>query len=197
MRMLFRRLLNVVICFYLRAVKGVEFPDGRPLFIGWPIVARVRGARIAIGGDSLIVSNGRFNVAGVNHPTILAALTPESEIVIGRRCGLSGATLAARRSIRLGDFVALGVNVAIYDNDFHAEDFETRRRDPSANIATAAVSIAEGAWVGANAIVLKGVAIGERSVIGAGSVVTRSIGADVVAAGNPARELRPVKRGGA
>lgn len=52
------------------------------------------------------------------------------------------------------------------------------------------VHIARGAWVGANVIILPGVSIGENSVIGAGSVVTRSIPARVVACGNPAKIIR-------
>jgi acetyltransferase-like isoleucine patch superfamily enzyme len=49
-------------------------------------------------------------------------------------------------------------------------------------------------WVGAHTTILKGVTIGDRSVIGAGSVVTRDVPPDCMAAGSPARVLRPIRR---
>ena len=55
------------------------------------------------------------------------------------------------------------------------------------------IKICQGAWVGANSIILSGVTIGEHSVIGAGSIVTRDIPPFVVAAGNPAKVIRAIK----
>ena len=54
------------------------------------------------------------------------------------------------------------------------------------------VSIGDNCWIGANTVICPGVTIGENSVIGAGSVVTRDIPANVVAAGNPCRVIRPI-----
>ncbi|POB65431.1 galactoside O-acetyltransferase, partial [Vibrio vulnificus] len=54
------------------------------------------------------------------------------------------------------------------------------------------VHIKDNVWIGANSVVLPGVTIGENSVIGAGSVVTKDIPANVVAVGNPCRVLRPI-----
>jgi len=70
----------------------------------------------------------------------------------------------------------------IMDYDGHELDEERRHGgicDP--------VRISDGAWIGAVAIVLKGVEIGEGTIVGAGSVVTKSVGANLVVAGNPAR----------
>ena len=52
--------------------------------------------------------------------------------------------------------------------------------------------IESGVWIGAGAIILPGITIGENSVIGAGSVVTRDIPANVVAVGNPCRVMREI-----
>ena len=54
------------------------------------------------------------------------------------------------------------------------------------------VYIGRNVWIGANAVVLPGVTIGDNTVIGAGSVVTKDIPADVAAGGNPCRVLRPI-----
>ena len=54
------------------------------------------------------------------------------------------------------------------------------------------ITVGDNVWIGANVSVLPGVSIGDNSVIGAGSVVTRSIPANVLAAGNPCRVIREI-----
>jgi len=78
----------------------------------------------------------------------------------------------------------IGSQVCIYDSDFH-ELHPARRRGGTP--AMAPVVLHENVFVGDAATILKGVEIGRDSVIGAGSVVTRSVPAGVIAAGNPAR----------
>jgi acetyltransferase-like isoleucine patch superfamily enzyme len=65
-----------------------------------------------------------------------------------------------------------------------------RTANPKPVIATAPVKIGAHVWIGFNSIILKGVTIGDRSVVAAGSVVTKDIPADVLVAGNPARVIR-------
>ena len=57
---------------------------------------------------------------------------------------------------------------------------------PAPNLETRPVKIADNVWIGMNAIILKGVTIGENSVVAAGAVVTKSVPANTVVAGNPA-----------
>lgn len=59
-------------------------------------------------------------------------------------------------------------------------------------IAAAPVQIGSHAWIGFNSIILKGVTIGDRSVVAAGSVVTHDVPADTLVGGNPARVLRTI-----
>ena len=77
----------------------------------------------------------------------------------------------------------------IFDSDFH-ELHPDRRRGGTPRMAP--VVLEENVFVGDHAIILKGVTIGADSVIGAGSVVTGSIPPGVIAAGNPARVVRPL-----
>lgn len=77
----------------------------------------------------------------------------------------------------------------IYDNDFHSISY-TERINGDKNIKAAPVIIQDSAFIGAHSIILKGVTIGARSVVGAGSVVAKSIPSDEVWAGNPARFIR-------
>jgi acetyltransferase-like isoleucine patch superfamily enzyme len=88
--------------------------------------------------------------------------------------------------------VYLGADVIVYDTDLHPIDFLDRRLKDKSKIKSAPVRICEGAWIGARTIILKGVTIGPRAVIGAGSIVTRDIPGDCIAAGVPARFIKPI-----
>jgi maltose O-acetyltransferase len=89
-------------------------------------------------------------------------------------------------SVRIGDYVLLGPGVQIYTAT-HPLNAADRR----AGLELAQpIEIEADAWIGGGAILCPGVRIGTRSVIGAGSVVTRDIPAGVIAAGNPCRVIR-------
>ncbi|WP_430732036.1 sugar O-acetyltransferase [Vibrio vulnificus] len=97
-------------------------------------------------------------------------------------------TLVDDTHIYIGNSVMIAPNVTIATAG-HPIDPELRRRVAQFNIP---VHIKDNVWIGANSVVLPGVTIGENSVIGAGSVVTKDIPANVVAVGNPCRVLRPI-----
>jgi len=90
-------------------------------------------------------------------------------------------------AVRIGDFTLFGPSVQIYTAT-HPLEAELRRTREFAK----PVTIGSDVWVGGAAIILPGVTIGDRCVIGAGSVVTRDIPDDVFAAGNPCRVIRPL-----
>ena len=84
----------------------------------------------------------------------------------------------------------LAMHTSINDADWH--DVQHRIIAPG---ATAPVVIEQNVWLGEGTRVLKGVTIGENTVVGAGSVVSRSLPANVIAAGNPARVIKPLPDG--
>jgi maltose O-acetyltransferase len=90
-------------------------------------------------------------------------------------------------AVRIGDFTLFGPAVQIYTAT-HPLEAELRRTREFAK----PVTIGSDVWVGGAAVILPGVTIGSRCVIGAGSVVTRDIPDDVFAAGNPCRVIRPL-----
>ena len=158
-------------------------------FYGPILFNRTGYSRIAVGPNCVFRSAYRSNEAGVNRPCMLSTLAPGAELLIGRGCGLSGTVIAAAERVVLGDNVLCGANVTIMDSDLH---------DPASPIGGQAphapVVIEDGAWLGLNAIVLKGVTIGRGSVVAAGSVVVGSVPPGVIVAGQPAvvvRELDP------
>jgi acetyltransferase-like isoleucine patch superfamily enzyme len=87
--------------------------------------------------------------------------------------------VVAAESVTIGRDCKIGRDVIIMDTDQHAL--------PGRALATSPVVIEDGAWIGARAIVLKGVTIGHDSVVGAGAIVTHSIPPQSVAVGQPAR----------
>lgn len=89
--------------------------------------------------------------------------------------------------VRIGDFSLFGPAVQIY-TPMHPFEAELRRREEFGK----PVEIGSDVWVGGGAIILPGVRIGSRAVIGAGSIVTRDVPDSVFAAGNPCRVIREI-----
>ncbi|MEQ8850903.1 MAG: sugar O-acetyltransferase [Phycisphaerales bacterium] len=90
-------------------------------------------------------------------------------------------------AVRIGDFTLFGPGVQIL-TPVHPLNAERRRREEYGR----PVEIGSDVWVGGGAIILPGVRIGDRAVIGAGSIVTRDVPDDVLAAGNPCRVIREI-----
>jgi acetyltransferase-like isoleucine patch superfamily enzyme len=151
-----------------------------------------RVGAIRMGDDVKINSRFRSNLVGMCQPTVLCVYDNGS-IEIGDKVGISGAVISSRDKITIGNHATLGGNVRIFDHDFHSLDAEHRRvgKTDRENIKSAPITIEEDVFIGTNAIILKGVHIGARSVIGAGAVVAlRKIPADSVVVGSPARIIK-------
>lgn len=114
------------------------------------------------------------------------------DIIIGDNVGISQSVLISYQSIRIGNNVKIDCGTCIYTTDFHSLGPVTRAgKDDMKNRKSAPVVIENNVFIGAKCIILKGVTIGENSVVGAGSVVTKSIPANEIWAGNPAKYIRP------
>lgn len=97
-------------------------------------------------------------------------------------------TLVDDGEIFIGDHVMIGPNVVLCSGT-HPICPELRREQYQYNLP---IHIGDNVWLGGGAFVMPGVTIGENSVIGAGSIVTRDIPANVIAVGNPCRVVRPI-----
>ena len=165
---------------------------GKGLYTSGPCFFKLRReGSIRIGTRVSFVADTRSNRAGLTNPVVLETWG-DGEIEIGDFSGGSAVVISSRSRVTIGNRVLLGANVRIFDNDFHSLDFSVRRNpeEDRRHIRSAPVTLGDGVFVGANAMILKGVSIGDRAVVAAGSVVTKSIPADEVWGGNPARLLR-------
>ncbi len=125
------------------------------------------------------------------------ALGENGSCKIGDFSLLNGAMIMCNARIEIGKHCLISWNVGIADSDFHPLDAAQRRLDtmalapfykdrpPRPDITAKPVFIKDNVWIGFNAVILKGVTIGENSVIAAGAIVTKDVPANVVVAGNP------------
>lgn len=157
-------------------------------FYGLPLFRRLPGSRMRIGAGCEFRSAHWSNLVGVNRPCILSTMLEDALLEIGEGSGFSGTTIGCAAHVILGRRVMCGANVTITDTDWHPLEWRPRAEGLTGPVAP--VSIGDDVWLGMNTTVLKGVTIGRRTVVGAGSIVSRSIPEGVIAAGSPAAVIR-------
>ena len=134
-------------------------------------------------------------------------MRPAAKIRIGKRCQLGNSHFVCTDRIEIGDDVIMAWGSTLMDSDNHSIYWNERcldvdrcrndylstagldigRNHDWSLVKTKKICISNKSWIGMNCIILKGVTIGEGSIIGAGSVVTRDVPAWHMAAGNPAK----------
>ena len=157
-------------------IKGIK-TRSQVAFYGRMKFFRHPQSKIIIGSSCRFRSDKNSNLAGINKRCFFSTLNANAIIQVGNNCGFSGTTVSARKKIIIEDGVLAGANTFIADHDFHGSKSES-------------VHIRKNVWLGLNVIVLKGVTIGEGTIIGAGSVVVKDIPAHVIAGGNPCKVIK-------
>lgn len=146
---------------------------------------------IRIHGDHIRIGDNVHMIAAADRHVCLSTWsfeTHQGHIDIKDNCLLCpGVRIDSASQVTIADNCMLAAGTYITDADWH--DIYDRTRTVG---ATAPVTLQDNVWIGDGATVCKGVTIGRNSVIGAGSVVTSDIPDDVIAAGNPARVVKPL-----
>jgi acetyltransferase-like isoleucine patch superfamily enzyme len=145
----------------------------------------MRGSGNLILGENVYLSgrSGFYFMGGMPVP-------PEITIGNGTFIG-NGCTLSVARRIGIGEKCLISAGVRIHDNDGHPLDPGRRlRNEPIRQDEAADVVIGDNVWIGAQAIILKGVVIGDHAVVATGAVVTHEVPSLAVVAGNPARVVK-------
>ena len=170
-------------------LNGIRF-GARCRAIGVPSIRVSLGGRATFGNNLYWrTGNGETNVG---HLGSRLRVGPRGVLSVGNHVGMSNATIVCHESVAIGDHVNLGGGVQIFDTNFHSLKPEVRNsgKETPADVRTRPVRIGNGCLIGTNAMICKGVEIGENAIVGAGSVVVCSIPAGEVWAGNPARKIR-------
>ncbi len=153
---------------------GTRFRCGRGLSIQGKL--RLKGPGSVIFGDDVTIGD----------KTDIYTHSAQALVEIGSHCYLNGSRFGCEVGISVGSHSIIA-DARIMDTDFHS--IYKERQSSQAPIRAARVAIGNNVWVAAGSAVLKGVRIGDNSIIGFGSVVTQNVPADRIAAGNPCREV--------
>jgi acetyltransferase-like isoleucine patch superfamily enzyme len=160
---------------------------------GIPVINVKKSGKFVIG-DDLTINNGRYyNQIGRQQPCYFI-VGAKAVLTIGNNVGISSTTIVCMNNISIADNVKIGGNVVIYDTDFHSVHVHERVAmiEDASVIKTVPVCIKKNVFIGAHTTILKGVTIGENSIIGAGCVVAKDIPDNEVWVGNPAKFIKKV-----
>lgn len=152
-----------------------------------PWYVAISGANIRIGRCATIIGepDSRVKIGVWGREPGLGRIEIGDNVLIS-----PGTRISASDDISIGHSVMMAHGVYITDSDWHGL-YDRTARDP----APKPVRIGNNVWLGDRCTVLKGVTIGDNSVVGAGAVVSRDVPANVVVAGNPARVVKELDPG--
>lgn len=146
---------------------------------------------ISIGDNFMMTSGDSINPISANLQGSFFTDCPTAKITIGNNVGMSSTRMWIHDQLTIGNNVKIGAGVLLIDTDCHPLNYEVRRNS-NKDTLSAPIVIEDDVWIGTQCIVMKGVTIGARSIIGAGSVITKSIPSDCIAAGNPCKIIRKI-----
>ena len=153
--------------------------------------------RVVIGDNFIIIGGGFRNSISRNMMSCIH-VQAGAELCIGNDVRMSDVCIWARKKIIIGSFVTVGADTIIMDSDSHPLDWSLRRREcidyenTKKAIKHKTIIIEDDVFIGAKCIINKGVRIGARSIIAAGSVVVSDIPSDVIAGGNPCKVIKGI-----
>ncbi len=169
---------------------GVKF--GKNLLIHNRFYLKLyKNGEISIGDNFVAWSGENINPIGRNLRCSIFVNNGAS-LKIGNDVGMSSSCIWVDKSICIGNNVKIGANCIVLDTDCHSLNYERRREYllDKENTKCKGVVIEDDVLIGASCFILKGVHIGARSIIGAGSVVSKDIPEDCIAAGNPCQVIK-------
>lgn len=146
---------------------------------------RLKG-KPAIHNDGTMIIKDRVQIVSTVATTELA-VGVGGTLEVGERTLINyGTAISAQQLVRIGPRCLIGTYCLMMDNDFHRIEPERRLERPESR----PIVLGENVWLGGRVIVMSGVSIGDGSVVGAGSVVTRDVPPRTLVAGAPARVIR-------
>lgn len=170
-------------------LKRKKVAVGKNFVIHGKIHIHGKGA-VRLGDNCIVTSSANYNPTSGDSNTHFHTMN-SGKLFIGNNVGISNSSITAEVNVTIEDNVLIGSGCIISDTDHHSILYSDRM-DGDSNVATGSILIKEGAFIGTRAIILKGVTIGEHSIIGAGSVIAKDIPDNEIWAGNPARFIKKI-----
>lgn len=185
-----------IFTYFYCVLNGIKFNStwkfiGRPYILKPPFYYNSSKEILVIGQNFTAISKFSKNSIGVFQPVLLNISHPGSSILIGNNVGISGSTIKAASHVSIGNNVLIGSGCLISDSDSHPLILEDRY--DHSKLISKPIIIEDDVFIGARAIILKGVTIGKGAVVGAGSVVSKDVPPFTVVAGNPAKVVKIIK----
>lgn len=182
---------------FIFQINGITFGENMLIYNRFYLIKHPT-AKIKIGDNFTFTSGEAFNPLCRNIRGCIYAYK-NSKIHVGNNVGISSACLWAKKEIQIGNNVKIGGDCILMDTDAHSLDYRIRNsqkkdeRGESIDTILAQskpIIIEDDVLIGTRCIILKGVTIGSRSIIGSGSIVTKDIPSDCIAAGNPCKVIK-------
>lgn len=200
MRELINYILNKVVGPKIRFKKKMVYGLGTNFLPQFSLRIK-RNNKVIIGEDCLL---------GVN--IISEGDGDAVKFKFGDRVYIGKSQIICRTGIEFESNILVAWGVTFYDHDSHSLDFMLRREDITqqindykskkgnyihskdwSSVKTKPIKVCKDSWIGMNALILKGVTIGEGAIVAASSVVTKDVPPFTVVAGNPAKEVKKLK----
>jgi len=149
------------------------------------------GGTMQVGAGASINSSSIKNIIGGDTRSSFV-IKKNATLIIGENFKMSNSAIYCAEKIQIGNNVMIGGSCKIWDTDFHPLNPNQRRETQNENYTTRPITIGDDVFIGGFSIILKGVSIGNASIIGAGSVVSKDVPAGEIWAGNPAVFIRKI-----
>lgn len=146
------------------------------------------GGSLQIGDNFICRSGFKGHILGGEYSSF--NIDSGGVMKIGDNSGISATNINCKKSVQIGSHVLIGAGCLITDSNHHSLDWKERCLNGDNDIKSAPVTICDYVFIGARSIILKGVTIGENSIIAAGSVVVNDIPANCMAGGNPCKVIK-------
>lgn len=151
-------------------------------------------------GDNLVITSGDSINPLCRNQRACIYVREGARLTIGDDCGFSSPCIWCDERITIGNRVNVGGDCIIIDSDAHSLDYRDRAIESKVSICEkfskvkhAPIVIEDDVWIGVKCIIMKGVTIGARSVIGAGSIVTKDVPPDTMVCGVPAKVIKNLR----
>lgn len=174
------------------ALNNIQYGSGL-IASGTPYLHISRSGKVQIG-NKLSLGNWAVTSASGLIGKCKLEVRNGAVLIIGNNVGMTATTIICRQEVTIEDNVMIGVGTHIYDTNFHNISPFVRidMHDPQSSVKSAPVILHKNAFIGAYTIILKGVSIGENSVVAAGAVVVKSIPDNQMWGGNPAKFIKNI-----